>query len=74
VAPTGSLPPAQYQQKLDEELKYSACMRAHGIADFPDPNTRGLAAGKARLHARLTRGSHGARRFGADNGAVGAAG
>jgi hypothetical protein len=46
LAPTGSLPPAQYQQKLDEELKYAACMRAHGIADFPDPNTRALAAGK----------------------------
>jgi hypothetical protein len=46
LAPTQSLPPAQYQQKLDEELKYSACMRAHGIADFPDPNTWGLAVGK----------------------------
>lgn len=27
-------------------LAYAECMRAHGIADFPDPNTRGLAAGK----------------------------
>jgi hypothetical protein len=25
----------------DDELKYSECMRAHGVPDFPDPNAAG---------------------------------
>lgn len=24
-----------------QTLKYAQCMRAHGLADFPDPNSRG---------------------------------
>jgi hypothetical protein len=30
---------AQRQQLLSQMLRYSACMRAHGVADFPDPTT-----------------------------------
>lgn len=32
---------AQQQQMHDQMLKYSQCMRAHGIADFPDPSATG---------------------------------
>lgn len=40
-APNGGKPPsaAQTQQMLQRALKFSQCMRAHGIADFPDPKT-----------------------------------
>jgi hypothetical protein len=31
------LSPAQQAQAMAQLLKYSACMRAHGIKDFPDP-------------------------------------
>jgi hypothetical protein len=33
--------PAQQSQLSAEALKYSQCMRAHGISDFPDPNSQG---------------------------------
>lgn len=29
-----------------DALRYTDCMRSHGIADFPDPSTQGLAVGK----------------------------
>lgn len=35
--PAESLSPQQQQQALNNLLKYSACMRSHGIPDFPDP-------------------------------------
>jgi hypothetical protein len=31
--------PAQQQQALAQLLKYSQCMRAHGISKYPDPTT-----------------------------------
>jgi hypothetical protein len=31
--------PAQLQQGLNQLLKYSQCMRAHGIPKFPDPTS-----------------------------------
>jgi hypothetical protein len=36
-------PPTEEQQEQEraEALKYSKCMRAHGISDFPDPNAEG---------------------------------
>jgi len=34
-------PPASGPQARAESLKYSRCMRAHGIKDFPDPNSQG---------------------------------
>ncbi len=33
--------PAQQAQIKAGNLKYARCMRAHGIADFPDPNSQG---------------------------------
>jgi hypothetical protein len=32
---------ANAQKHFDDALKYSQCMRSHGVADFPDPNTGG---------------------------------
>jgi hypothetical protein len=34
---TGGIPPAQAQQDFDNLLKYSNCMRQHGVSNFPDP-------------------------------------
>jgi hypothetical protein len=39
LRPTGS--PQQQAQSRANGLKYSQCMRAHGIPDFPDPNPQG---------------------------------
>jgi hypothetical protein len=33
--------PAQKAQALEDGLKVATCMRAHGIKDFPDPNSSG---------------------------------
>jgi hypothetical protein len=32
---------ANAQKHFDDALKYSQCMRSHGVANFPDPNTGG---------------------------------
>jgi hypothetical protein len=32
--------PAQQQKALAAALKYSQCMRSHGISDFPDPTAQ----------------------------------
>jgi hypothetical protein len=39
--PNGGAPPSPAQQArtLDQLLKYSECMRSHGITDFPDPRS-----------------------------------
>ena len=43
VLPNGGQPtPAQIAQRQQQMLKLSACMRAHGIKDFPDPSNGGL--------------------------------
>lgn len=39
LEPTGS--PQQQAQQHANALKYSQCMRDHGIKDFPDPNAQG---------------------------------
>jgi hypothetical protein len=31
--------PAQLAQQTSEMVRYAACMRAHGVPDFPDPST-----------------------------------
>jgi hypothetical protein len=38
--------PAQAQQALSLMLRYAACMRAHGVLDFPDPS---MATGQPSL-------------------------
>jgi hypothetical protein len=36
----GQMTAAQQQQALRQALKFSACMRAHGVPSFPDPTAR----------------------------------
>ena len=41
LPPRKTLTPAQQAEARAQGLKYSRCMRAHGISDFPDPNNQG---------------------------------
>lgn len=36
-APKGAPPQQAIEQNFKRDLKFSACMRAHGVAKFPDP-------------------------------------
>ena len=43
LLPNGGQPtPAQIAQRQQQLLAFSACMRAHGLKDFPDPSSGGL--------------------------------
>jgi hypothetical protein len=43
LLPNGGQPtPAQIAQRQQQMLALSACMRAHGVKDFPDPSNGGL--------------------------------
>jgi hypothetical protein len=43
LLPNGGQPtPAQIAQQQQKMLAFSACMRAHGVKDFPDPSNGGL--------------------------------
>jgi hypothetical protein len=43
LLPNGGQPtPAQMAQRQHQMLAFSACMRAHGLKDFPDPSNGGL--------------------------------
>lgn len=37
LLPSYKVTPAQRQQDLSRALRYSACMRSHGVPSFPDP-------------------------------------
>ena len=41
LMPARPLSPAQQAEARAQDLKYSRCMRAHGISDFPDPSSQG---------------------------------
>jgi hypothetical protein len=41
LMPGGQMDPAQQAVAKAQALKYARCMRAHGISDFPDPNSQG---------------------------------
>jgi hypothetical protein len=41
VAPANQNPGQQNAQALAQALKFSRCMRAHGVTNFPDPNPNG---------------------------------
>jgi hypothetical protein len=42
LLPNGGVPTAaQRQQMLKQGLKFSECMRAHGISNYPDPSSAG---------------------------------
>jgi hypothetical protein len=51
LLPNGGRPPAQEQAKqMQEALKYAACIRAHGMPDYPDPKAMsdgGIEMGEA---------------------------
>ena len=40
-SPAGNLTPAQKAAANARALKYSQCMRSHGISSYPDPNGQG---------------------------------
>jgi hypothetical protein len=43
LLPNGGQPTAQQQAKAQQQmLAFSACMRGHGIKDFPDPSSGGI--------------------------------
>ena len=43
LLPNGGQPtPAQIAQRQQQMLAFSACMRSHGLKDFPDPSNGGL--------------------------------
>ena len=44
---------AQLAKALPDLLKFAACMRAHGIKDFPDPNAQGQLQIRARPNSDL---------------------
>lgn len=48
------LTPAEQQRALANALKYSECMRSHGITDFPDPQTH--AGGGISISLKVTKG------------------
>jgi hypothetical protein len=41
LMPSTVINPAQQASIRAGNLRYARCMRAHGIADFPDPNSQG---------------------------------
>ncbi len=67
LLPNGGIPTAAQQaQGLAQLLKFSVCMRAHGISDFPDPTSEGtripVRKGMPSDLARTTPGSSPPRR------------
>jgi hypothetical protein len=55
--PTQTVQPPSTQAERHGLVLFARCMRDHGIADFPDPNSEGAFALNARL---LALGKHGA--------------
>lgn len=56
LLPNGGQPtPAQQAQALAQALKFSQCMRGHGITDFPDPQS--VPGGGIRMSLHATPGS-----------------
>ena len=57
LLPNGGQPtPAQQAQALAQALKFSQCMRSHGISGFPDPQS--LPGGGIRIAIRAGQGSN----------------
>jgi hypothetical protein len=50
----GKQAPPPSSQKIAEEVKWAACMRAHGLPTFPDPNAQGAFDSSRMDHASLT--------------------
>ena len=57
LLPNGGQPtPAQQAKALAQALKFSQCMRSHGISGFPDPQS--LPGGGIRIAIRSGQGSN----------------
>lgn len=55
LAPNGGMPPSPAEQTRMQEqaLKFSACMRSHGVPNFPDPEfSHGGGAVRIRIGAK----------------------
>ena len=60
-APNGGKPPspAQTEQAVQQALKFSECMRGHGISGFPDPQVNASGGGiSIRISVRSGSGSN----------------
>jgi hypothetical protein len=53
LPPRHTLTPAQQAAARAQALRYSRCMRAHGISDFPDPDSHGGLALKPKRGSDL---------------------
>ena len=54
LLPNGGVPTAAQQaQGIAQLLKFSVCMRAHGISDFPDPTSNGIRIPSRKPSERL---------------------
>jgi hypothetical protein len=55
LAPKITISAQQRQQVLSQDLKWVACMRAHGITNLPDPSTAGggISVGVTKADANL---------------------
>ena len=52
LLPNGGQPsPAQQAKALAQALKFSQCMRSHGISDFPDPQSQPGGGIRISIHA-----------------------
>jgi hypothetical protein len=57
LLPNGGQPtPAEQAKALAQALKFSQCMRSHGISAFPDPQS--VAGGGIRIAIRAGQGSN----------------
>ena len=59
------LNPAQARQALAQLLKYAACMRRHGVPDFPDPAEKNGGVG-FQISSSTKRGPNGTTSTGID--------
>jgi hypothetical protein len=53
LMPHVSMTAAQRQQVLSQALRYAACMRTHGVPDFPDPSTSSTGGVSFNLEPNL---------------------
>jgi hypothetical protein len=52
LLPNGGQPtPAQQAKALAQAIKFSQCMRSHGITDFPDPQSQAGGGISISLHS-----------------------
>ncbi len=50
LLPQGPSGGSRSSSNVKAVLKYSLCMRSHGVTNFPDPNSQGLFTGGAGIN------------------------